>query len=327
MKYLFVTFWVLISLSSLAQSQGPFSPVTTAIITIAGSSATWNNTTNVTTSNNSYSIVNNTLTNGDYTNYLKVTNFGFSIPLNVTITGIVVKVEKLDGGTKNKTKDYRVRIIKNGTIGTTDLSSASFWPTVDSYVTYGTTTQLWGTTWTPTDINNVNFGFAIAANRVGGGGATDLPAIDNITITVYYSEPLPIELLFFTAKYNNSVLFNWETASEINNDYFTIETSTDAIYYKSLVNINGAGNSTSLKSYSYIQKNPPIGVNYYRLKQTDFDGKNVTSEVVSVTILPLKEIKIIKIINLYGQEVDSSYEGVQILIFDNGTFEKVVRVK
>ena len=68
---------------------------------------------------------------------------------------------------------------------------------------------------------------------------------------------------------NNNVLLNWSTASETNNDYFTIERSIDGINFRSVLTKRGAGNSTSRRNYEAIDDNPIEGQSYYRLKQTD----------------------------------------------------------
>ncbi|MGB0882860.1 MAG: T9SS type A sorting domain-containing protein, partial [Vicingaceae bacterium] len=92
--------------------------------------------------------------------------------------------------------------------------------------------------------------------------------------------PLPVELISFNANcLNNEVAIKWTTASEINNDYFTIERSLDGINFDKIGNVTGAGNSNSLKDYSWIDEKPLSGSNYYRLKQTDFDGKFSYSDV------------------------------------------------
>ena len=97
--------------------------------------------------------------------------------------------------------------------------------------------------------------------------------------------PLPIELLSFTGNYNNSnVDLVWTTISETNNAYFTLEKSPDAIEFYDIAKIEGVGNSTVKNNYLYTDNNPYKGINYYRLRQTDFDGKNTTSKVISVDI-------------------------------------------
>jgi len=94
---------------------------------------------------------------------------------------------------------------------------------------------------------------------------------------------LPVELVSFSAElYDEDVELEWSTASEINNDYFTIERSTNGIDFTVIETINGAGNSSERLSYYYTDSNPKSGINYYRLKQTDFDGKYEYFEMVSI---------------------------------------------
>ncbi|MDQ8005879.1 MAG: sialate O-acetylesterase [Pedobacter sp.] len=95
---------------------------------------------------------------------------------------------------------------------------------------------------------------------------------------------LPVELLDFTAtKKTNGALLQWRTASESNNAYFNIERSTDGKTFIVLGKINGAGNSSVAKSYSFTDRNPDKGANYYRLTQFDNDGKNSSSKIIALT--------------------------------------------
>jgi hypothetical protein len=94
---------------------------------------------------------------------------------------------------------------------------------------------------------------------------------------------LPIELVEFKAKRaNNKVLLSWTTASESNNDYFTVERSPDGINFSMLLTLRGAGNSTGNLNYEAYDEYPLPGLSYYRLKQTDYDGKNTYSKIVPV---------------------------------------------
>ncbi len=97
------------------------------------------------------------------------------------------------------------------------------------------------------------------------------------------SNPLPIQLLSFDASCgSNGVDLAWVTATETNNDYFTIERSSDAKNWGVITNVNGAGNSNMILNYSTTDANAIQGTSYYRLKQTDFDGKSETFSPVSV---------------------------------------------
>lgn len=96
---------------------------------------------------------------------------------------------------------------------------------------------------------------------------------------------LPIELTMFNAHLNgNYVDLTWATASEINNDYFTVERSTDGVNFESIGLVKGAGNSVK-EIYYYLQDRKPLtGISYYRLKQTDFDKKETYSVIQSISI-------------------------------------------
>jgi len=107
------------------------------------------------------------------------------------------------------------------------------------------------------------------------------------SVTTVFCSPavLPVELIAFDASVvnNQMVALSWETATEMNNDFFTIERSRDGENWQVLGAINGAGNSTQTLSYSFTDENPYSGTSYYRLKQTDFDGQHKYSDVKIVT--------------------------------------------
>jgi hypothetical protein len=109
--------------------------------------------------------------------------------------------------------------------------------------------------------------------------------MDNSTVTLnvkgnissgFLSEscPLPVNLLFFEVNCDmDNVLLNWSTASEINNDYFSIERSIDGINFEEIGRVDGKGNTSSTTNYTYTDLNPINRDSYYRLKQTDFNGR------------------------------------------------------
>jgi len=99
---------------------------------------------------------------------------------------------------------------------------------------------------------------------------------------------LPIELLSFSAfPYSSKeVQVNWITSTETNNDYFSVERSTDGINFSPIGTVKGAGNSSTQKKYSWIDADPVVGKSYYRLKQTDFDGKFEIFNPVAVDFDP-----------------------------------------
>ncbi len=93
---------------------------------------------------------------------------------------------------------------------------------------------------------------------------------------------LPIELLYFNSSLSSeAIVLDWATATETNNDFFTIEKSIDAINFYELGNVQGKGNSTNTNYYSLTDTNPYVGTNYYRLKQTDFNNQFKYSSIIS----------------------------------------------
>lgn len=100
---------------------------------------------------------------------------------------------------------------------------------------------------------------------------------------IIYTSLLPIEMKEFYVDFDkatNSNILCWSTYSEINNQYFLVERSSDCQAWETLETIPGAGNSNSIKSYQYIDTSPLKGLNYYRLKQVDYDGKFKYSDII-----------------------------------------------
>lgn len=96
---------------------------------------------------------------------------------------------------------------------------------------------------------------------------------------------LPIELIDFTAIENNKkVYLKWETATETNNDYFVVERSNDGGWFEALGRMDGAGTTSIAQNYAFTDHSPKYGLNYYRLKQVDTDGKFAHSSVIPILI-------------------------------------------
>ncbi|MEQ8904342.1 T9SS type A sorting domain-containing protein [Ekhidna sp.] len=109
-------------------------------------------------------------------------------------------------------------------------------------------------------------GFSEIEEYVNGGGAT----------------PLPVELLYFNATPKNGVSLSWATATEINNDHFIIERSEDGSHFYEIGKVDGNGDSNETIEYTFTDKFAFAPVEYYRLKQVDFDGQFEYFEVKRV---------------------------------------------
>lgn len=117
-------------------------------------------------------------------------------------------------------------------------------------------------------------------NETGSGVGA---AIDDIKITTACDLILPTDLTNFNAiKEKEFIILNWQTNSEVNNDYFVIEKSTDGLNFESIDIVKGAGTTNRKINYQSTDKNLSSGIIYYRLKQVDFDGKSTYSKTISI---------------------------------------------
>ncbi len=116
------------------------------------------------------------------------------------------------------------------------------------------------------------------ANIQTGTGYFTIGSVNAITA------PLPIELTNFSAECkSNNVEIRWTTASETNNDYFEINRSDDGIYFETIATVDGAGNSTIARHYTYTDNFPLSKDAFYRLRQIDFDGESKTFNTIMVS--------------------------------------------
>ncbi len=136
--------------------------------------------------------------------------------------------------------------------------------------------------------------------------------------------PLPIELFSFVGENKGDYnLLKWSTASEINNDYFIVEKSEDAIDWQKIGTLNGAGNSSIKLDYEMRDHNVSSTLTYYRLTQVDFDGNKEVFDPIAVTSKEVKKT-VVKVTNLMGQEVSEDYEWIRIIYYSDGTTMKKV---
>ncbi len=127
----------------------------------------------------------------------------------------------------------------------------------------------------------------IRVNGVSNFSPFTFGTIDNTSNT------LPIELKSFDlSKVSNGVRLDWITATEKNNDFFSIERTLDGEHVETIARVKGAGNSNAIRAYSFIDTNPPIGMVYYRIRQTDFDGKTEVFNWKNIRINPAYDFKL-----------------------------------
>ncbi|CAN5344666.1 hypothetical protein BH09BAC3_BH09BAC3_08060 [soil metagenome] len=128
---------------------------------------------------------------------------------------------------------------------------------------------------------------------------------DGFAMALLNNVPLPIELGDFTARIvNRTVVLSWYTLSEKNNDFFTIEKSSDGKVFSALRTVKGAGTSLTRNNYEITDGEPYRGTSYYRLNQTDFDGKKTTHSIVVVHY----DIAFSSVVQLYPNPTVGDFE-------------------
>ncbi len=255
-------------------------------VSAGGTDNSWTPLTNqIATLNGSFESSTNA--KGENSQYLIVDNFGLSIPASHDILGISFTIHRKSTG--DKTLDYAVYLVDEaGAVRTsgTNKAKGGDWPTVVTSSSYGGSTDLWGDVggfWTPAKLNDPDFGLAIAVQMANSGSGTRRADIDYVTITVYSDVSLPVELTKFEGLYSlGKVKLNWQTATEINNDYFEVQRATVQQDFQTIGKVEGNGDSDALIDYEFEDLRPVNGINYYRLKQVDFDGKFEYSPIVVV---------------------------------------------
>ena len=152
------------------------------------------------------------------------------------------------------------------------------------------------------------------------------PTANSSYLTLTVAQPLPIELLYLTGKpTEKGNLVECATATEQNNDYFTLFWSDNGHNFAPITRIPGAGNSVRNLEYQYLDETPSRGVNYYKLRQTDYDGKFEDSEIISVFSDKDSAPTIVDCRNVLGQKVSPDETGVVILTLSKGNTVYVVK--
>ena len=152
----------------------------------AGAPRSWVNPTNALVSDSTYTTatIAGRFSGNDFSEYLQVRDFGFAIPSGATIDGIVIEIRAYRSSAWTDGSGFYVMKGSNF-----HGSSNTSFPTSVAYTTYGTSSSLWSTTWTPAEINDSGFGVNIFA-ECNNNDATDgrITYIDHVRITVYYTE-------------------------------------------------------------------------------------------------------------------------------------------
>ena len=144
--------------------------------------------------------------------------------------------------------------------------------------------------------------------------------------------PLPVELVGFTGRQDgNSIVLEWTTLSEKDNDYFEIERSVDGENFVTLGRVAGAGNSTAKIDYNFVDNEPVQGRAYYRLSQVDYDGtRSFADRLVSVVYTAGSDISLTIVPNptrgQFNVRITGATDGIAKLLTQSGRLMQVVEI-
>jgi MSHA biogenesis protein MshQ len=182
-RNLFGALAVVLLLPAAHAQQLTASPGTCA--SLGGGDANWTNPGRAVSSNNQYASAS---VDGTVTDPLQCTNYGFAIPGTATILGIEVSLERKSNRTQNGgSNDNSLFLVKAGAQVGANRATATAYTTSDVVEVHGGPADLWGTTWTPAEINAANFGAVYTGTKPNSGGQAHTITVDHMQITVYYS--------------------------------------------------------------------------------------------------------------------------------------------
>ena len=149
--------------------------------------------------------------------------------------------------------------------------------------------------------------------------------IDDMGLSEIDYGTLPVELTSFTGEnIDRDNYLTWITESEINCDYYLVERSIDGKNWNLVSTINGMGTTNDITEYEIVDRTYLPVINYYRLTQFDFNGESETFNMISIDNTTLKK-RVVKLLNIMGQEVPLFTKGVVIEVYEDGTSQQVYR--
>jgi len=142
---------------------------------------------------------------------------------------------------------------------------------------------------------------------------------------------LPVELTNFSVRaISHNSFLNWQTASETNNAYFQIQHSPNGKDFQTIDEVTGMGTTNEETNYEYLHENPLEGINYYRLKQIDFDGTYTYSEIINIRMESNENKPFLTFFpNPVREEltlINHSNEPIDVIIF-NSQGQRIVHLK
>jgi hypothetical protein len=207
---------------------------------------------------------------------LNLTGFAFNVPINASISGIVVTIKRHAGF--GQLTDKVIRLIQASAQTGENKASGSNWSINDVSWKYGATNDKWGiAVLSPSQVNSPGFGISI---QVQNGSVPASAFIDQVSITIYYaaSQQFPVRFVSFVSKKENAGMqLTWKVHEEDRLLRYEIERGSDGIKFEKIAIVPAKAN----EEYSYIDLHPLTGKSFYRIKGVDIDSKYGYSPVLS----------------------------------------------
>ena len=257
-----------------AQTFGPYGGNSFANVALSDSSVKWNNSSYVTNLNDRLQATSSAAisTAGAYSSYLVVNNFNLALDPQSTILGISIEENRMTNSTPT-TKDHCIVLFKNRLPIRSDKANNASWASTNTFTTFGSSSDIWGTTLTAVKLISSDFGVGFSVEKSRGAGSFTT-SIDHMRITIQ-SRPLSLTVKFgrMNASFNNTVVeLNWNTYSKLNNDHITAEKSVDDLHFDTLATVHGKETFNSMSCYKVEDSNPIYDNNYHRVVQVHFEG-------------------------------------------------------
>ncbi len=250
-----------------------------------GSSNNWANPNRSTLSDDLYARVQ--LSAGETSKYLEVSDYGWVIPPGATITGIEANIEGHQEDFIADFADASIVLMKAGAIVGDDRAGTGYYDDKDYTNTYGNSTDLWGTTWTPADVMDPGFGILYSVTRLSGP-STFYMFVDNVELTVYYTGggcilPVTYSAYSVALQSDQTAKIDWTTTAETNADLYRVERSLDGTNFETIGERRAQGVAAEGSTYTFTDPKPLTGTAYYRIRQLDNNGQSSFTDVKSIT--------------------------------------------
>ena len=252
-----------------------------------------------------------TLLNGE-SDYLEVKGFNFNLPPNAVIQGIQAEIERDATGLNLLTSvtDDQVYLMNNGIVSGTNQASSNQWTSALTWQGYGSAGSLWGSTWTPAQINSSNFGLALSVDIAGVASLIPTAKIYNVQLTVSYttsSTVLPVTLSHFALEsVDAGVKIEWLADDVDPGTGYWLERSADNNNWNGIDSNVYAGEHADELTYAYTDQSPLPGRSFYRLRMTGDDGTKTVSDIL-----------------VYDNDNSSSSVGGTLMAFPNPAADRV----